>query len=84
MKALAEEFGMLSDHSRLKIVLVLAQRKRNVTELCADMTRRVNPRSVTISRFCDTLASQKRVAMVSTITINSRTEETFLQRPSCN
>ena len=39
----AEKFGKASDPSRLKIMLVLAQQDRNVTELCGDLGSQSQP-----------------------------------------
>ena len=43
VKMAAEKFGKASDPSRLKIMLVLAQQDRNVTELCGDLGSQSQP-----------------------------------------
>lgn len=39
----AEQFNILSDPTRLKILLILVQRERNVTELCEDLDSQSQP-----------------------------------------
>ena len=43
IKAVAGKFAMMRDPSRLKIVLVLAQQERNVTEICGDLGAQTQP-----------------------------------------
>jgi DNA-binding transcriptional ArsR family regulator len=43
INALSAKFGMVSDSSRLKIILILGQTERNVTELCDDLKSQSQP-----------------------------------------
>lgn len=58
----AGKFNMVSDATRLKVILILAQRERNVTELCEDLGSQSQPavsHHLSILRHCR-LVEQRR------------------------